>query len=88
MPVPDEIKLFEDFGHCEFCDKCYPDSRFVSVLFNNEKEGAEKQYRIFEMCQDCREKCRTDREYEKYATEKAFTLKLGRRVEIKKETIK
>ncbi len=54
MPVPDEQKLYEDFGHCEFCDKCYEDSKFVRVLFCNDKEGAERKYRIFEMCKNCR----------------------------------
>ena len=35
------------------------------------------------MCKDCREKCRTDKAFEKYATEKAFSMKLGRKVKIK-----
>jgi hypothetical protein len=83
MPVPDEQKLCEDFGHCEFCDKCYEDSKFVRVIFDNDKEGKENEKRMFEMCKDCREKCRIDKEYEKYATEKAFKLKLGRRVKVK-----
>lgn len=86
MPVPDIQPRFRDFGHCEFCDKCFQDDYFVPVLFDNEKEGAENELRIFEMCKDCREKCRTDRAFERYATEKAFKLKLGRR--IKKNKIK
>lgn len=87
MPVPDEQKLYEDFGHCEFCDKCYEDSKFVRVLFCNDKEGAERKYRIFEMCKTCRDKCKKDKDYEKYATDKAFNLKLGRPVKIQRKVV-
>lgn len=84
MPVPDIQEMYHDFGHCEFCDKCFQDDFFVRVLFNNEKEGAENEKRVFEMCKNCREKCRTDTAFEKYATEKAFSMKLGRRIKRKK----
>ena len=87
MPVPDEFKLCEDFSHCEFCDKCYVDSKFAKVLFCNDKEGAERKYRIFEMCETCRNKCETDKDYEQYATDKAFNLKLGRPVKIHYEVV-
>lgn len=83
MPVPDMQKRFRDFARCEFCGKSYQDDFFVRVLFDNEKAGAENEKRVFEMCKDCREKCRTDRAFEKYATEKAFSMKLGRKVRIK-----
>ena len=83
MPVPDIQPRFRDFGHCEFCGKCFQDVFFVRVLFDNEKASAENEKRVFEMCKNCREKCRTDTEFEKYATEKAFSMKLGRKVKIK-----
>ena len=38
---------------------------------------------VFEMYKNCREKCRTDRTFEKYTTEKAFNMKLGRKLKIK-----
>ena len=83
MPVPDMQKRFRDFARCEFCGKSYQDDFFETVLFDNEKEGGEKERRIYEMCKNCREKCRTDRTFERYATEKAFSMKLGRKVKIK-----
>ena len=74
---------FRDFGYCEFCDKCFEDDYFVCVLFDNEKSGAENEKRVFKMCKDYREKCRTNRAFEKYATEKAFSMKLGRKLKTK-----
>lgn len=55
----------------------------VHVLFDNEKSGAENEKRVFEMCKNCREKCRTDRVFEKYTTKKAFSMKLGRKLKTK-----
>ena len=74
---------FRDFGHCEFCNKCFEDDYFVCVLFDNEKSGAENEKRVFEMCKNCHKKCRTDKAFEKYVTEKAFSMKLGRKLKIK-----
>ena len=43
MPVPDIQEMYHDFGHCEFCDKCFQDDFFVCVLFDNEKSGCRKR---------------------------------------------
>lgn len=59
------------------------ENAICNVPVDNEKAGAENELRIFEMCKNCREKCRTDRAFERYATEKAFKLKLGRRIKKK-----
>lgn len=80
MPVPDEFVIEPDFQLCEICEKDYPDNEFVYVAVDNDKVGTEHEKRIYSMCKYCREKCRTDSEYEKYVTEKVFNLKLGRRL--------
>ena len=85
MPVPDEQKLYEDFTFCEYCAKTHPDSFFQRIIIDNDKEGAENQKRVFIICHDCRGKCRADKDFEKYVTEKTFRLNLGRRIRIEVE---
>ena len=80
MPVPDEFVIAPDFTHCEMCDKCYPDNQIVHVKVDNDKQGVMHEVRHYAMCKFCREKCRTDSEYEKYVTDKVFSMNLGRRM--------
>lgn len=80
MPVPDMQTRFRDFQGCEFCGKTYTDDKFKMVLIDNEKDGADNEKRIYEMCIYCREKCKTDPAFEKEVTEKVMNQKLGRRV--------
>ena len=83
MPVPDEFVLAPDFGLCEICGQTKPDTDFCPVIINNDKPGEENEKRWYEICKDCRERARTDKDYERYITEKVFAMKLGRRVRIK-----
>lgn len=80
MPVPDMQPRFRDFVVCEFCDKSYPDDEFALVIIDNDKDSEENEKRIYDMCKNCRKKCRTDPAFEKYVTEKAFHLRLGRKM--------
>ena len=80
MPVPDMQIRFRDFQGCEFCGKTYTDDKFKMVLIDNEKDGADNEKRIYEMCIYCREKCKADPAFEKEVTEKVMNQKLGRRV--------
>lgn len=84
MPIPDMQPRFRDLAVCEFCGKSYTDDKFVYVLIDNDKDGEENEKRIYEMCENCREKCRNDPIFEKSVTEKAFSLRLGRKVRLQK----
>ena len=84
MPVPDEFVLAYDYGRCEICERGnIPDPDFVHVVVDNEKPGAEHEKRWYAICKDCRERARTDKDYERYITAKVFAMKLGRRVRIR-----
>lgn len=82
MPVPDIQELYKDFQGCDICGKAYTDDKFVAVLVDNDKDGAEKEKRICSICTYCREKCRTDPAFEKATTEKVFNLRLGRKIKV------
>lgn len=77
MPVPDIQEICPDFELCAFCSNCRQDNHFCYVFVDNEKEGEEKEQRVVRMCKGCSEKCQTDKQFERYATEKVFNLKLG-----------
>lgn len=77
MPVPDMQPRFRDWTYCEICEKSYTDDKFVAVVVDNDKSGAENEKRTCYICKNCREKCRTDREYEKTTTEKIFRQRFG-----------
>lgn len=84
MPVPDEFVLAYDYRLCEICGRGnVPDPDFVHVVVDNEKSGAEHEKRWYAICKDCRGRARTDKDYERYITEKVFAMKLGRRVRIR-----
>lgn len=84
MPVPDMQTRFRDFLGCEFCGKTYTDDKFVIVVIDNDKSGVENEKRIYEMCENCREKCKRDTAFEKSVTEKVIRLRLGRKIKILK----
>ena len=84
MPVPDEFIRAPDFVLCEICNKTVPDTAFVHVLVDNDKQGEENEKRYYAMCTDCRERCRNEPAFEKYVTEKVFTMRLGRVVRCRK----
>lgn len=80
MPISDIQGCYNDYGICTFCGKIYPDNLFVPVLVDNDKTGKAKEYRRYEMCIQCRKKCASDKDFERYVTNKVFTLKLGRKI--------
>lgn len=77
MPVPDTFTLAPDFGQCGICRKNYTDDEFVHIKVVNDRNN--KAVRFYEICRNCREKCRTDPQYEAYVTDKVFNLSLGLR---------
>lgn len=85
MPVPDMQPLFKDWTYCEICEKSYTDDKFVAVVVDNDKIGAENEKRITYICKNCREKCRNDPAFEKSVTEKVFRCNLGRRLKNEKK---
>lgn len=85
MPVPDEFLLAPDFGLCEMCNKTVPDTNFVHVIVNNDNPREENEKRWYEICKDCRERCRNEPAFEKYVTEKVFKLRLGRVVRVRRK---
>ena len=84
MSASETFVIAPDFQFCEICEKSYPDNEFVHVLVSNDSDCA-VQYRRYSMCTGCREKCRVDKEYENYVTNKVFKLKLGLLVKIKEK---
>lgn len=80
MPVPDMQTRFRDFEYCDICEKDYTDDKFVAVVVDNDKRGAENEKRTCRICKDCREKCRSDPAFEKSVTKKVFRFHLGRRL--------
>ena len=86
MPVPDEFVRACAYGRCEICGRDVPDTSFVHVIVDNEKKGDENEKRWYAVCKGCRERARTDRDFERYMTEKVFVLKLGRKVRVREWT--
>lgn len=80
MPVPDKFVHAHDWEYCEMCGKCKPMPSCHVIVENDDGEK-----RWYSMCRDCRARCRTDSDFERYCTDKVFVLRLGRTVRKLKE---
>lgn len=75
MPVPDRFVHAHDWEYCEMCGECKPMPSCPVIVENDE---GKKRY--YSMCHECMERCKADSEYERYCTERVFSLKLGRSI--------
>ena len=80
MPAPDRFVHAHDWEYCEMCGKCKPMPSCHVIV---ENDNGEKRW--YSMCRDCRARCSTDSDFERYCTDKVFVLRLGRTVRKLKE---